>query len=181
MKNLGFFIAMLCSSFCFGKGATFACVAVESKSALVAGPRFKLTVDDEVGINGNYTYPVRIESTFLGNCDGVALENQNPLAEGYAGAVSVGGSKCAADDSWRRLTPAFCARSATGRRGWSRAGGGARTSGCCTRVTITKRPTRPPQHQRSRQSSRVLRSAVRHAARVASRLAAVCAALRNHR
>ena len=83
----------------YANSASYVCTvtANPSRSALVAGEYFKMSVDDNFGINANFKYPVQVESSYLGTCDGDGKENRHPLAEGYAGAASIGGAKCAAD------------------------------------------------------------------------------------
>lgn len=83
----------------FAKPSSYVCAvsANPSKTALVAGEYFKVSTDDNFGINVNYKYPVQIESSYLGNCEGIGSQNTNPLAEGYNGAVSIGGPQCVAD------------------------------------------------------------------------------------
>lgn len=99
MKKIILILSCLFTSISFAKPSSYVCAvsANPSKTALVAGEHFKMSTDDNFGINANYKYQVQIESSYLGNCEGTGSQNVNPLAEGYNGAVSIGGAECAAD------------------------------------------------------------------------------------
>lgn len=99
MTKIIFILSCLYTSWSLAKATSYVCTVDSnpSRTALVAGEYFKMSTDDNFGINVNYSYPVKIESSYLGTCDGIGSENNHPLAEGYNGTISIGGSKCAAD------------------------------------------------------------------------------------
>ena len=99
MKKIVLLSALLIANSSFAKTASYVCTVVKntSKTALVAGEYFKMTTDDNFGINANFQYPVQVESPYLDLCKGTGTANTHPLAQGYAGMVSIGGSECAAD------------------------------------------------------------------------------------
>lgn len=99
MKKIVLITTMLFASVSFAQPVAYVCTVISnpSKTALVAGDHFKMLVDDSFGINTNYNYPIRLESAYLGICEGNGSENNNPLAEGWTGSASVSGTKCAAD------------------------------------------------------------------------------------
>lgn len=99
MKKVILMTSFFLANSSFAKATSYVCTALEnpSKSALVAGEYFKMSVDENFGINANFHYPIIVESSYLGICEGNGEENTNPLAKGYAGMMSIGGAKCAAD------------------------------------------------------------------------------------
>ena len=99
MKKVILVTALFFSCSSFATITSYVCTVTEnpSNTALVAGKSFVMSVDGNFGINANFTYPVQIESSYLGRCSGSGSENNHPLAEGFAGTATLGGSQCAAD------------------------------------------------------------------------------------
>lgn len=99
MKKFISFLILSFSVTSFAGISTLTCSVISNpnKAALVAGEKFEITIDSDFGYNGNFEYKVTAHSAYLGTCEGMGTENMNPLAEGFAGSVSVTGSHCAAD------------------------------------------------------------------------------------
>lgn len=70
----------------------------KSKTALVAGNYFKMSFDDDLGINNNFEgLEINIKSGYLGSCAGISHENNFPLAQGSIISSEISGEACAAD------------------------------------------------------------------------------------